>query len=135
MHVLMLQISFSLSKILLVREDLSPDLKEIKDIIKKVKTAEQFAEFMGVQPDRFDFYLAQKAALSHYTQGVAEFSRMYEDLDRVAVTMYRCSWCGNPSALLRKCRGCSKARYCDVGCQKSHWRDNHKKVCKSSSSG
>jgi hypothetical protein len=25
--------------------------------------------------------------------------------------LYRCSWCGNPSAILRKCRGCSKARY------------------------
>ncbi|KAJ3498772.1 hypothetical protein NLJ89_g10174 [Agrocybe chaxingu] len=137
---------------LLVREDLSPDLMEIKDIVKKVKTAEQFAEFMGVQPDRFDFYLAQKAALKHYAQGVAEFSRVYEDLDRAksqqasptvtqaqtedalaawlddvrledgsrafpshcevnrgtkvnfdSVTMYRCSWCGNPSALLKKC--------------------------------
>ncbi|KAF7334284.1 Bin3-type SAM domain-containing protein [Mycena sanguinolenta] len=27
------------------------------------------------------------------------------------VELYRCSWCGNPSAILRKCAGCSKARY------------------------
>ncbi|KAF7348541.1 Bin3-type SAM domain-containing protein [Mycena venus] len=26
------------------------------------------------------------------------------------VELYRCSWCGNPSAILRKCAGCSKAR-------------------------
>ncbi|KAJ7731107.1 hypothetical protein DFH07DRAFT_929368 [Mycena maculata] len=45
------------------------------------------------------------------------------------VELYRCSWCGNPSAILRKCGGCSKARYCDAGCQTSHWKDSHKKSC------
>ncbi|KAJ7598563.1 hypothetical protein C8J56DRAFT_741455, partial [Mycena floridula] len=37
------------------------------------------------------------------------------------VALYRCSWCGNPSAVLRKCSGCNTTRYCDGGCQKSHW--------------
>ncbi|KAH7882394.1 hypothetical protein F5I97DRAFT_1816994 [Phlebopus sp. FC_14] len=46
------------------------------------------------------------------------------------VELYRCSWCGNPSAMLRKCGGCEKVRYCDSTCQKSHW-SNHKAVCKS----
>ena len=27
------------------------------------------------------------------------------------VTLYRCSWCGNPSAALRKCSGCAKTRW------------------------
>ena len=27
------------------------------------------------------------------------------------VALYRCSWCGNPSAVLRKCGGCGKTRY------------------------
>lgn len=27
-----------------------------------------------------------------------------------SVALYRCSWCGNPSAVLRKCGGCSKTR-------------------------
>jgi hypothetical protein len=60
------------------------------------------------------------------------------------VELYRCSWCGNPSAILRKCAGCSKTRYalrfiiihpflshfryCDASCQKSHWKE-HKKAC------
>ena len=26
------------------------------------------------------------------------------------VTLYRCTWCGNPSAVLRKCGGCGKTR-------------------------
>ena len=26
------------------------------------------------------------------------------------VALYRCSWCGNPSAVLRKCSGCAKTR-------------------------
>ncbi|KAI0697339.1 hypothetical protein C8T65DRAFT_755476 [Cerioporus squamosus] len=43
--------------------------------------------------------------------------------------LYRCSWCGNPSAVLRRCGGCGKTRYCDGGCQKSHWSD-HRSECK-----
>ena len=27
------------------------------------------------------------------------------------VALYRCSWCGNPSAVLRKCGGCGRTRY------------------------
>ncbi|KAI0371333.1 hypothetical protein BV20DRAFT_1035333 [Pilatotrama ljubarskyi] len=47
------------------------------------------------------------------------------------VALYRCSWCGNPSAVLRKCGGCGKTRYCDGQCQKKHWPD-HKAECKAS---
>ncbi|KAF7310074.1 Bin3-type SAM domain-containing protein [Mycena indigotica] len=43
-------------------------------------------------------------------------------------TLYRCSYCRNPSAMLRKCGGCSEARYCDAGCQKRDWKE-HKKKC------
>ncbi|KAH9848834.1 hypothetical protein C2E23DRAFT_409155 [Lenzites betulinus] len=43
--------------------------------------------------------------------------------------LYRCSWCGNPSAVLRKCGGCGTKKYCDAGCQKSHWTE-HKVECK-----
>ncbi|KAF8180414.1 hypothetical protein BJ912DRAFT_981245 [Pholiota molesta] len=46
-----------------------------------------------------------------------------------SLSLYRCSWCGNPSAALKKCSGCAKTRYCDSGCQKLHWGE-HKKVCK-----
>ncbi|EIW77014.1 hypothetical protein CONPUDRAFT_129170 [Coniophora puteana RWD-64-598 SS2] len=45
------------------------------------------------------------------------------------VALYRCSWCGNPSAVLRKCSGCEKARYCDQKCQGLHW-SSHKGACK-----
>ncbi|KAF9480919.1 hypothetical protein BDN70DRAFT_912470 [Pholiota conissans] len=56
----------------------------------------------------------------------------YSDRPKVMfenVTLYRCSWCGNPSAALKKCGGCEKTRYCDSGCQKLHWSE-HKKTCK-----
>ncbi|KAI0262799.1 hypothetical protein BC834DRAFT_844928 [Gloeopeniophorella convolvens] len=46
------------------------------------------------------------------------------------VALYRCSWCGAPSAVLRKCSGCQKTRYCDSECQKQHWTDEHRKACK-----
>ncbi|KAI0071533.1 hypothetical protein K474DRAFT_1652388 [Panus rudis PR-1116 ss-1] len=66
------------------------------------------------------------------------------------VDLYRCSHCGNPSAVLRKCGGCGKTRlvcflssarsrklkharcvfrYCDSACQKAHWSE-HKAACK-----
>ncbi|KAI8986642.1 hypothetical protein BD414DRAFT_38810 [Trametes punicea] len=45
------------------------------------------------------------------------------------VMLYRCSWCTNPSAVLRKCGGCGKTRYCDGQCQKKHW-PGHKTECK-----
>ncbi|KAH9477960.1 hypothetical protein JR316_0010193 [Psilocybe cubensis] len=53
--------------------------------------------------------------------------------DENKLTLYRCSWCGNPSAVLRKCGGCSNTRYCDSACQKAHWK-GHKKECTSGSS-
>ncbi|KAJ7089251.1 hypothetical protein B0H15DRAFT_840062 [Mycena belliarum] len=48
--------------------------------------------------------------------------------------LYRCSWCRNPSAALRKCAGCSKTRYCDAACQKSDWK-GHKKACTANKGG
>ncbi|ESK96281.1 set and mynd domain-containing protein 3 [Moniliophthora roreri MCA 2997] len=48
------------------------------------------------------------------------------------VALYQCSWCHNPSAVLRKCSGCGQTRYCDSGCQKQHWSE-HKKKCKEAS--
>ncbi|KAA1477625.1 hypothetical protein DENSPDRAFT_844797 [Dentipellis sp. KUC8613] len=45
------------------------------------------------------------------------------------VELYRCSWCRNPSAVLKKCSGCGRTRYCDSACQKEHWK-THRKVCK-----
>ncbi|CDO71187.1 hypothetical protein BN946_scf184845.g57 [Trametes cinnabarina] len=48
------------------------------------------------------------------------------------VALYRCSWCGNPSAVLRKCGGCGKTRYCDGQCQKKHWPE-HRNDCKKAS--
>ncbi|KAI0707998.1 hypothetical protein C8Q76DRAFT_770754 [Earliella scabrosa] len=43
--------------------------------------------------------------------------------------LFRCSWCGNPSAALRKCGGCGETKYCDGACQKLHWAE-HKTDCK-----
>ncbi|KAJ4464022.1 hypothetical protein C8J55DRAFT_538962 [Lentinula edodes] len=45
-----------------------------------------------------------------------------------SVLLYQCSWCKNPSAMLKKCSGCSQMRYCDASCQKLHWTE-HKKRC------
>ncbi|KAF8067865.1 hypothetical protein FPV67DRAFT_1562105 [Lyophyllum atratum] len=57
-----------------------------------------------------------------------ELHGLHPKVNTNAVQLYRCSFCGNPSAVLRKCSGCAKTRYCDSGCQKSHWTE-HKKSC------
>ncbi|KAI0340351.1 hypothetical protein BDW22DRAFT_414867 [Trametopsis cervina] len=46
-----------------------------------------------------------------------------------SLELYRCAYCGNPSAALRKCSGCAKTKYCDSSCQKSHWPE-HRVACK-----
>jgi hypothetical protein len=39
-----------------------------------------------------------------------------------------CTTCGREAPKMKKCSGCRWARYCDTGCQKSHWRI-HKPHC------
>ncbi|KAF8899811.1 hypothetical protein CPB84DRAFT_1780041 [Gymnopilus junonius] len=164
---------------MLIREDLSPDLQELKDNLEKLKIAEQFSHFIGTPPPNTELRLAEQAAVKHFPGAIKEFSRVFEELDKVKgkgtlmpdrdklddglaawledmkledgtsegptscessrrgrptvnfedIWLYRCSWCGNPSAVLRKCSGCAKTRYCDSACQKSHWTE-HKKACK-----
>ncbi|KAK7683476.1 hypothetical protein QCA50_013310 [Cerrena zonata] len=50
-------------------------------------------------------------------------------INKADLELYRCSHCENPSAVLKKCGGCGKSRYCDSSCQKLHWPE-HKKLCK-----
>ena len=45
-----------------------------------------------------------------------------------------CSNCGTRLATLRSCAGCLDAHYCDVLCQRAHWRVVHRAVCISSRS-
>ncbi|KAI0823550.1 hypothetical protein BC628DRAFT_1420841 [Trametes gibbosa] len=40
--------------------------------------------------------------------------------ERASHELYRCSWCGNPSAA-----GAGATKYCDVGCQTSHWAEHN----------
>ncbi|KAF7310071.1 hypothetical protein MIND_00380300 [Mycena indigotica] len=51
-----------------------------------------------------------------------------EAADTKKPRLYHCSFCQNSSAVLRKCAGCSEARYCNATCQKRHW-SVHKKKC------
>ncbi|KAH8116088.1 hypothetical protein DFH11DRAFT_1542860 [Phellopilus nigrolimitatus] len=55
-------------------------------------------------------------------------ARAPEVPSKSSTALYRCAWCNAPSAILKKCSGCEKARYCDAACQKEHWRGGHKKV-------
>lgn len=158
---------------MLIKEGLSPDLRDLKvssaaccllvfrseitvlkDNLEKLEIADQFSHFVGIPPPKTYLRLAQQAAVRHYAEAVTEFSRVFEELDKVKgkdtlvpdqdklddglaawlenikledgtteevtsceadrrghptvnfedVWLYRCSWCGNPSAALRKCQ-------------------------------
>ncbi|KAJ7638189.1 hypothetical protein FB45DRAFT_397054 [Roridomyces roridus] len=47
--------------------------------------------------------------------------------------LHKCSACDKPSAALKRCEGCQKARYCNDVCQRAHWKV-HRKACKASKS-
>ncbi|EKM57053.1 uncharacterized protein PHACADRAFT_254580 [Phanerochaete carnosa HHB-10118-sp] len=53
----------------------------------------------------------------------------HPSLNASPAELWHCSHCHNPSAMLRKCSGCGKTRYCDASCQKLHWSE-HKIACK-----
>ncbi|KDR72533.1 hypothetical protein GALMADRAFT_101649 [Galerina marginata CBS 339.88] len=164
----------------LVKPDISPELRELDDALKRLSIANQFSEFFGFSPSKNETTLAQQVVVKYYPLGVKEFSKVFENFDKAEpesattvvdrkkadddlaewledirledgtmqvlqrcdgyhrpgssvneeefVTMYRCSWCRNPSAVLRKCSGCGQMRYCDSSCQRAHWKE-HKKVC------
>ena len=38
-----------------------------------------------------------------------------------------CAYCGEPARLL--CAACRSVRYCDISCQRKHWKECHKGEC------
>jgi hypothetical protein len=48
------------------------------------------------------------------------------------VKSIRCFCCGETRSEndLSRCSGCRLAYYCNKKCQKKHWKNGHKKVCK-----
>ncbi|RPD56918.1 hypothetical protein L226DRAFT_615299 [Lentinus tigrinus ALCF2SS1-7] len=45
------------------------------------------------------------------------------------VALLQCTWCGDTTALIKRCRGCKQAWYCNSTCQRAHWPE-HRKECK-----
>ncbi|KIJ63203.1 hypothetical protein HYDPIDRAFT_176220 [Hydnomerulius pinastri MD-312] len=155
--------------------EISVNLNELQGAVKKLKIADDFSRFFGINPPKTQLRLTQETILKYFTPGAQKWSSIVSRFDSAVaeedhvispgraedqlvawledirlengdqerpercsharittntVELYRCSWCGNPSAVLRKCSGCEKARYCDSACQKQGWSE-HKTVCKS----
>ncbi|KAG2003384.1 hypothetical protein CC2G_003991 [Coprinopsis cinerea AmutBmut pab1-1] len=96
------------------------------DTQSPVTQEKDYQDDLSAWLDRLDMEDSEDPSTSEYSIP-HETTNAKVRMDRVS--LYRCSWCGNPSAALQKCSGCQKARYCDSTCQKSHWPD-HKKPCK-----
>ncbi len=96
-----------------------------------------FMEVLGFRFLKTDIFLARQSILEHWTSGAykewapfldritrlkegspdsppsREEQENWRKLDSILnenTQLYRCSWCTNPSAILRKCSGCGKAR-------------------------
>ena len=41
-----------------------------------------------------------------------------------------CSCCGHKAKLPLKCSKCMSVHYCNVVCQRKHWKNGHKQECK-----
>ncbi|TFK93231.1 hypothetical protein K466DRAFT_658683, partial [Polyporus arcularius HHB13444] len=54
--------------------------------------------------------------------------RVEIDTVKSSVALYRCSWCSQTTALVRRCGGCENAWYCNATCQQTHWAE-HKSKC------
>ncbi|KAJ6532723.1 hypothetical protein DFH09DRAFT_993655 [Mycena vulgaris] len=151
-----------------IEEEISADLRELQGLLRKLKIADDFSNWLGVIPPKTNLRLTQQTVVRLFPDAVEEWGefitnnsglevatpsaeKVEDDLatwlgdvhleDELSehchqpatfntshVELYRCSWCGNPSAILRKCAGCSKTRYCDGSCQKLHWKE-HKRAC------
>ena len=46
--------------------------------------------------------------------------------------MSRCAWCNKQAPLseLQQCSACKEVMYCNKTCQRAHWKQSHKLVCK-----
>ncbi|KAF9530334.1 hypothetical protein CPB83DRAFT_788319 [Crepidotus variabilis] len=159
---------------IVIREDLSPDLRELSPALKRTQLAREFYQAIFATPPMTIIRMTQEEIVKHYPSAIQNFGPLFTALDTAKgvpkadvkhgvtaddveawfermnmedmkdpvftpkstlrtvdfehVTLYRCSWCGNPSAALKKCSRCTKTLYCDGDCQKSHWTV-HKKVC------
>ncbi len=55
------------------------------------------------------------------------------DRDSALVELHQCGSCGKNEAALGKflnCARCKSVSYCGRDCQKNHWQNGHKKICK-----
>ncbi|KAF8593685.1 hypothetical protein BDV93DRAFT_417158, partial [Ceratobasidium sp. AG-I] len=63
---------------------------------------------------------ATKAAIS-LLFGVSDLETVPHDV---------CWQCGNIGRPLLLCQRCKKAQYCSEGCQKIHWKEKHRHICR-----
>uniref|UniRef100_A0A8H7XS32 ARM repeat-containing protein n=1 Tax=Psilocybe cubensis TaxID=181762 RepID=A0A8H7XS32_PSICU len=67
---------------MLLKDDLSADLHELKPDLERLKAADEFSIFMGLPPPKTELRLAQQTAVKHYPAAIKEFSRVFDLLDK-----------------------------------------------------
>jgi len=106
--------------------------REWDEVVSRYKFSEGRRECTEFVPEKVEGDLAawlESTNIEGGTRVVERVHTMHQKAHPDDIELYRCSWCGNPSAAMRKCSSCGNTRYCDTNCQKEHW-STHKKACR-----
>ena len=59
------------------------------------------------------------------------YNNAKKDLEELlSIQSSYCSCCGHKAKLPLKCSKCMSVHYCNVVCQRKHWKNGHKQECK-----
>eukprot|EP00979_Chaetoceros_neogracilis_P001339 scaffold233_cov198-Chaetoceros_neogracile.AAC.3 len=75
----------------------------------------------SIQCDPYTYCSSRFKGASYYKFG-GKFDRL--------ATQFTCDYCSKGLTKRLSCARCEKAKYCDRECQKKHWKNGHKEICK-----
>eukprot|EP00798_Chlamydomonas_sp_ICE-L_P028049 gene28049-31151_t len=61
-----------------------------------------------------------------------ELRSVEDDMSKASKPHKTCAACGSKEDVKLSCGSCKAVQYCSVECQKKHWKEGHREVCKSS---
>ena len=67
---------------------------------------------------------------AHAIFGLSLFVLGLSPINTVLAVKHRCDWCKAQPVDCYRCQGCGMVRYCSRFCQKKHWKEGHKMMCK-----
>ncbi|KZS95649.1 hypothetical protein SISNIDRAFT_452300 [Sistotremastrum niveocremeum HHB9708] len=111
----------------------------IGDLLEfRAKASDDWSSFLS-QMEKLDHVVVESRRFKEFQIGeIWEKPKRKQSLSKLERTrciyqarLPQCAACGNPSMGLKVCARCGKVKYCKKACQESHWKEIHKKECRS----